>query len=269
MDGFFNLFGFFGSPFGLSLVGTVLAATIVVWDWRVTLAGLFVVQAGVAAAAVQHGAIPGEWAGVMVAVIGLACLILLLSTQHMTQTSSLYQSGTWGLRGLMLLLFFGVWRLSGIELPIPEIHADLAALFFWVALCALLMMGLGENPLMVTTALLLWTIPAQVVVGALVGNPTFVAFIGILQLGLALAGSYLILVEQLPAETTTPVLTDIAFPDQIARAAKRPQPVPPMELPDLPWREWLARGRGWLSRNMPSRSGNAGERPKSPAARRQ
>jgi hypothetical protein len=108
-----------------------------------------------------------------------------------------------------------------------------------------------------------------VVVGALVENPTFIAFIGILQLGLALAGSYLILVEQIPAEATTAVLTDIVFPDQIARAAKTPQPSPPMDLPEPPWREWLAQGRGWLTRNLPSRSSGTSERPKSPAARRQ
>lgn len=269
MDGFFQLFSFFGTPFGLSLTGSVLAAIILLWEWRVTLSGLFVVQLGLAAAAVQHQAVPGELAGVMVAVIGLACLILALSAQQMTVTGSLYQSGTWTQRGLMLLLFFGVWRLSGVTLSLPQIDDELANLFLWVAICAIFIMALGENPLMVTTALLLWTMPAQVLVGALVGNPALIAVIGILQLGLALAGSYLVLVEQIPAETDTPVLTDIVFPEQIARAARRVRPEPPMDLSPLPLGEWWARGRSWVVGNLPSRSSGSDDRPESPAARRQ
>lgn len=270
MDSFFQLFGFFGTPFGLSLTGFVLAVLIIVWEWRVTLGGLFVVQLGIAAASVQHQAIPGELAGVMVAVTGLSCLILALSAQQITHTGSLYQAGSWGLRGLMLILLYGVWKLSGVNLPLPEIDPELTSLFVWVAICAIFIMALGENPLMVTTALLLWTMPAQVLVGALVGNPALVAVIGILQLGLALAGSYLVLVEQIPTETEAPVLSDIVFPDQMPRANRMQHPTPTMDLPSLPISGLFTRGRAWIERNMPSRTPTGtDDGPKSPSARRQ
>ena len=55
MDRFFELLSFFGGPSGPIIIGTITAAMIVVWDWRVALVGLFTVQVGVVSAAVAMG----------------------------------------------------------------------------------------------------------------------------------------------------------------------------------------------------------------------
>jgi hypothetical protein len=76
----------------------------------------------------------------------------------------------------------------------------------------------------------------------LLGIPALIALIGMLELVIALACSYLVLVEQLPVTEAPPILTDIAFPDLTAREA--PAPVAPT--PNL---DWLGdRARGWWRR---------------------
>src|SRR5690606_26002135 len=87
-----------------------------------------------------------------------------------------------------------------------------ADLLVWLALCMLVILGLSDNPLFSTVAMLMWLIAAQVIVAVIVNSPALVALIGILSLLLALAGSYLTLVEQVSADERAPVVTDITFP---------------------------------------------------------
>ncbi len=47
-----------GTPFGLLLTGGAVAVFVLIWDWRVALAGLIFVQMGVAAATVTTAQIP-------------------------------------------------------------------------------------------------------------------------------------------------------------------------------------------------------------------
>jgi hypothetical protein len=215
MDSIFALLGFFGGTIGPVIVGTATALMIVVWDWRLALLGLFCVQIGVVSAAVALGQLPSEWAGVMVVVMGLATLILALSAQRMTRTTTLYQSGTWQLRALLLVLVYIGWELAEVNLPLPVVNPQLADLFVWLAMCMLVILGLSDNPLFSTVALLMWLIPVQVIAAIIVNSPSLVALIGMLTLLLALAGSYLMLVEQVTVEQDAPVVTDITFPGDL------------------------------------------------------
>lgn len=215
MDSVFDLLSFFGGSSGPTIVGIATALMIVVWEWRVALLGLFCVQIGVVSAAVAMNQLPSEWAGVMVVVMGLSCLILALSAQQMTRTATLYQAGTWPLRALMLVLVYVGWVLAEVNFQLPMLNPELADLCVWLALCMLVMLGLSDNPFFSSVALLMWLIPVQLVAAQTVNSPSLVALIGMLSLLIALAGSYLILVEQIPDEESRSVVTDISFPENL------------------------------------------------------
>jgi hypothetical protein len=225
MEQLFDLLIFFGTPFGLGVIGAAAAAIILFWDWRLAVAGLFVAQLGVSTVSVRVEQVPAQWAGVMTIVTGLACLILALSAQQARTPPSARQAGTWILRALALVLVYVAWRALSNEVRIPELVPEVTSLFVWLAICALVMLGLSDNPLFTAVALLLWCVPVQAVVGVLLGAPTIIALIGILELGLALACSYLVLAEQLPVVERPPVLTDITFPEHF------PTYAPPGESP--------------------------------------
>jgi hypothetical protein len=120
------------------------------------------------------------------------------------------------------------------------VNPELADLFVWLALCMLVMLGLSDNPLFATIALLMWLMPVQVITAIIVESPSLVALIGMLSLLLALAGSYLILVEQVSAEESAPVVTDIAFPEEL----RIPSAASFQVEEDEGWLEWVRR-QGW------------------------
>jgi hypothetical protein len=121
---------------------------------------------------------------------------------------------------------------------LPVVGTDVAELFVWLALCALLMLGLGDNPLFTATGLLLWCVPAQALISIILAIPALSALIGIVELLVALACSYLVLVELLPVAATRSVLTDIIFPEQDAvlrmddesPGAAGPRPIQPVRV---------------------------------------
>ncbi|HXF63467.1 MAG TPA: hypothetical protein VNK95_17695 [Caldilineaceae bacterium] len=233
MDGFFDLLTFFSTPFGLTATGLAAAAIILFWEWRLALVGLGVVQVGVATVIVQVEQAPAEWAGVMTAVTGLACLILMLSASQAPAAPSMRQAGTWQLRALALVLVYLGWRAFGHDIRIPGLVSQVTSLFVWLSICVVVILGLSENPLFTAVALLLWCVPVQAVVAVMLGIPALIALIGIVELVVALACSYLVLAEQLPATERQPVLTDIAFPDQLPAYGARPQR--PIEPPSPGW----------------------------------
>jgi hypothetical protein len=240
MQSLFELLSFFGGSNGPLIVGTATALIIVAWEWRIALLGLFAVQVAVVSAAVAMGQLPTDWAGVMVVVMLLACVILAVSAQQMTRTTTLLQAGTWPLRALLLVLIYVGWELAELNLPLPGVNPQLADLFVWLALCTLVMLALSDNPLFATVALLMWLIPVQVVTAVIVNSPALVALIGMLTLLVALAGSYLMLVEQVASEESAPVVTDIAFPDEVGipTASNFPHEA------DEGWLAWLE-GQRW------------------------
>ncbi len=213
MDVIFQPLSLFASTMGLALTGMIAAAIVVVWDWRAALIGLFIVQLSVATVSVLVENVPAQWALIQTAVIGLSCMILALSAYRAQSSPSLYQSGTWLLRAAALVLAFVGWRFIVDRINLPVIHPLEIRLFVWLALCSAIMLGMGDSPLFNAVALLLWCLAVQGFISVLLAIPALVAIIGILEILVALACSYLILAEQLPAVKQAPVLTDMTFPE--------------------------------------------------------
>lgn len=210
----FQSLGFLASPTGMTLIGVLAALIVAVWDWRFALVALVVIQFAVAEISVVVHDMPAEWATIQVAVMVLSAMILGLSAVRTGRISSYQQSGNWLLRVAALVFVYVGWRYVEVDLALPEIHPEVLELFTWLVLCGVIILGLGENPLFVAVALLLWIVPLYSVVAILLSIPSLVAVIGILQLLLALACSYLLLAEQLGRVEEPPVITDIMFPEQ-------------------------------------------------------
>ncbi len=201
------------TPAGLTLTGFVAALSIVLWDWRASLAAAFFVQVAVAAVAVNLLSAPPQWALIQIAVMALACTILGLSAvQSMRHSLSAQQAGSYPLRLMAIVFFTGAWELLGIRPDFLGFGPDVSSAFVWLAVCAALTLGLGVNPFFTAIGLMLWFAPVQAMTAALLGIPALVAMIGILQLLVALACSYLMLAEQAPQALAPATLTDIAFP---------------------------------------------------------
>jgi hypothetical protein len=207
-------FGFLASNSGLAFLGLLVAVMIILWDWRVTVLGLVVVQIGVAAITVNWHGVPAQWGAIQVLVTALSSMVLALSTFRAQRAPSLHQAGTWLMRLMVTLLFYAIWRVAGSAVPLPQIHPGLTQLLVWLALCTILMLGLGESPLHVGAALVMWLLMVQALVTVLLANPILVAMIGAIQLLLVLACSYLIVLERLRKVDVPVVLTDITFPEE-------------------------------------------------------
>jgi hypothetical protein len=119
---------------------------------------------------------------------------------------------------MAVTLLYGAWRLLDITVTLPETDANVAQLYGWLALCAVLILGLSASPLFAGIAVLLWITVVQAFVASVLEIPSLVALVGILELLVALACSYLLIAEGVQAETEPTVLTDIAFPAQTAYA---------------------------------------------------
>jgi len=227
MDSVFTNLTFFATNVGILTIGAFAVAMILFWDWRVSLVGLALVQIGVGAVAVLLQNMDPQWVMVQTLVIVLCSLILALSGRQTASSGSLRQAGNLFFRGMVLVLLYVCWRTFDLEVSIPLVQPSVALLFVWLGVCALLMLSLNDNPLFTGTALLLWTIPAQVVTSILLPHPSLMVILGILQLLLALSCSYLMLVEKYGFIETAMVATDITFP--------LPQlPAPPDDVKLLP-----------------------------------
>lgn len=231
----FQAFGFLSSNFGLLLTGAVTAVIILLWDWRVALAGLVFVQFSAATAGVVLHGMPAQWGFVQTVVVGLVCLMLALSARAQQLRPALRQTGTWVSRGLLLGMFLvGAWFMNA-EINLPRMDPLVMELFIWLVLCGIMLLGLSDHPMYNAIGFLLWLIPVQVVVGVVVPNPTIVAMVGLVILLVGLAVSYLVVAEHVPAEERGLVLTDLAFPQQV-RLDRAPASAPaaPRGLQRLP-----------------------------------
>ena len=212
MDVFFSALDFLATAPGFLLIGAIAAAMILLWDWRASLLGLFVIQLSVATIAVELLQLDARWAAIQTAIMLLCCLILGISGRQTPVGSSWHQSGSMLLRVLVLILLYVCWRLFEFNITIPLIRPDVTVLFMWLGICALLTLSLNDNPLFTGTALLQWCIPAQVVTATLLPIPNLIVLLGVLQLLLALGCSYMVLVEYYGYAETPEVATDITFP---------------------------------------------------------
>lgn len=203
---------FFASGLGLLTTGAIAVSIILFWNWRQAIAGVILVQIGVAVLIVYVHGVAQDWAAVQIFVMALCLLILALSAQQVHPTLRMGWSGAWLLRCITVLLLLASWQVFHLRMTLPLISPQIVQLFLWLGLCTLVVLSLSDTPFFTGIALLLWCIPVQAVIQILMPATMLFVLIDILQIVVALACSYLILTAYAPLLEEQPVVTDLTFP---------------------------------------------------------
>ncbi len=204
----FTQLDFFASGLGILLIGALALLTVLLWEWRLTLVSLFVIQVGVAILAGKVHGLALQWASVQIMVMALALLMLLLSAQQVRPALQQQRPGSWPVRLSAAVLLLISWQFLEVDLALPMIAPRIAQLFFWLALCGLVLLGLSDTPFFTGIALLLWFMPVQAFIEILLPQHRLFVFIGMIELLVTLACSYLMLAQRLPSIRLRPIITD-------------------------------------------------------------
>lgn len=204
----FTQLDFFASGLGIVLIGATALLTILLWEWRLTLIGIMVIQVGVAILVSKVHALALQWASVQLLVTALAVLMLLLSAQQVRPALGQQRPGSWPVRLSAAILLVISWQFLDVDFALPIVAPQIAQLFLWLALCGLVLLGLSDTPFFTGIALLLWFMPIQALIEILLPQYRLFIFIGMLELLVLLACSYLMLAQRLPALRPRPVVTD-------------------------------------------------------------
>ncbi|MCB0117319.1 MAG: hypothetical protein R2873_08575 [Caldilineaceae bacterium] len=195
-------------------IGGVALLLIMLWDWRLFLPGLALIQYGVGQVLVYRYGVPGQWLAIYFWVIVLAALILALSPLQMPIPQSSLRSGNPFFRLLiMVLLGLLVYTLQP-DIPLPVLDEPTTRLLLWLVACAFLVMALTDSALFTAIGLFFWFIPLQSLMAVILPLPALIALIGILQLMVALACAYLTLAEDAQIADLQQPATDVTFPSQ-------------------------------------------------------
>jgi hypothetical protein len=213
IDAFFTAFGtIFATGVGILLLAALTGAIFVLWDWRIALVGAVLVHLGSCSILVLVHGVSGLMIAGQVLAVTLAATILIVAGLLHPNSKSLHQAGYWPLR-LMALVFiiFAWWYLDpGYTLPSfsqPE-----------------------TDPLMGAAAVLLLSMPMYALASVLLPGSGLPVIVGIADILLALACSYLVLLEPASSRGVTRRLA----PSSVA-TAMTPQQRPPREaLPPVP-----------------------------------
>lgn len=208
------LFGasFWSTPVALWSIGVIALLLVILWDWRLFLPGLALIQYGVGQIVSYRYGVPGQWLAVYFWVMVLAALMLALSPIQMRRYQPADRSGNPFFRVLILLLLGVIVYTLQPDLPLPVLDVATARLFLWLVACAFLVLALTDGALFTGIGLLLWFIPLQSLTAMILPLPSLIALWGILQLVVILACSYLALAEnEQIAEQNLPI-TDVTFP---------------------------------------------------------
>lgn len=263
-DWFFQALAFLPSNIGLLLTGAITALLILLWDWRFALISIGFIQLSVATSAVILHAVPAEWGLIQTVIVALVCLMLMLSARAHELQPSIRQTGTGVSRGFLLGMFLaGAWFMD-LQIALPGIDHLVMELFVWLVLCGIMLLGLSDHPLYNGMGLLLWLIPVQAVISVVTPIPVIVAFVGLLILLVGMAVSYLVFVEHMPTEDHGPVLTDLAFPQQlkVERSPEMENATPESTAPaNARWPEWSE----WMGRALPQKTRHQSRRADTPA----
>ena len=216
MSWFFDLFSFFATGGGILATMVLVAAAIVVWDWRAVLPALLLVQISFATLALRVYAVPLAWSTAHVSTMLIACLMLGLSMLQVPFSRSLHQAGNWFLRFLAIGAVLTCWRLVEITISLPQFSAGQISYFTFMAVFAFIILSLSDSPIFTVAGLLLWVVVVQTMLEVLLPYPGVIAIMGAVQLLLALTGSYLILADRVPQRFARRVATDVTFPDDLS-----------------------------------------------------
>lgn len=220
-------FSFFASGLGILTIGAVAIVILLLWEWRLLLIGLCVIQLGVVVLVSKVHQLDLQWAQVQILITILCAAMLFLSARQIRFALAYQRPGSLLVRLMAVTLLLICWRFFDFEVSLPRLAPVLAQLFLWIALCALIMLGLGDAPLSTGVALLLWFIPVQGFIQVLLPEFRLFVLIGMIQLLSALACSYLMLAARQPEMSTAVIPTDVSFP--ITTTVPRIGTVPPTE----------------------------------------
>lgn len=211
--------GFWASQSALYMIGAAAAFAVLLWDWRISLPGLLLVQFGLGQVLVFRYGLPGEWSAVYFLVMAGAVMIIALTPIQLGLLHPLDRAGNLFFRGLLLALLGLVIYSLPINISLPVVDTDTVRLILWLVVCALLFLGLSDEGIYSGTGMLLWLIPFQSYLAILLPLPGLITLIGGLGLLIALACSYLALLEDDRVQTQDRPITDVTFPPPGAKAA--------------------------------------------------
>jgi hypothetical protein len=246
---------FFTTGFGVLTLAALAASIFLLWEWRLALVALILIQTGVAALMVSVHGLPTEWAAVQIMVVLLCALLLALSAQYIRDRQATRPPGPLLLRLMVLVLLLASWRVFDLQLSIPLLNPPVTRLFLWLGLCALTTLALSDSPFFTGVALLVWCVPIQAIVELLVPGHNLFVVIGMVEIVVTLACSYLLLVDLTPEPKPAPVITDSTF-------MERAPVLPALPAPDRP----LLPDHGPVARPQPPRQ--SGPTPDAPAVAR-
>lgn len=228
-------FNFFASGLGILIIGALAVAMLLFWEWRLLLIGLCLIQLGVVVLLTKVHQVDQQWAQMQILITILCAAMLLLSARQIRFVLPYQRPGSLLVRLMAVTLLLICWRFFDFEVTLPVLAPVLAQLFLWIALCALIMLGLGDAPLSTGVALLLWFIPVQGFIQVLLPEFRLFVLIGIIQILSALACSYLMLAARRPEMSTVVIPTDVNFPTTglFPRALPAPPPERPPQSPRL------------------------------------
>lgn len=222
----FTQLDFFASGLGILLIGATALLTILLWEWRLTLIGIMVIQVGVAILVSKVHALTLQWASVQLLVTALAVLMLLLSAQQVRPALGQQRPGSWPVRLSAAILLVISWQFLDVDFALPIVAPQIAQLFLWLALCGLVLLGLSDTPFFTGIALLLWFMPIQALIEILLPQYRLFIFIGMLELLVLLACSYLMLAQRLPLLRPRPAVTDSTAREGISALPRLASPTP-------------------------------------------
>lgn len=189
---------FFATGQGVLTLGLLAALIVLLWDWRVALLALVLIQVGVATLLVQVEGASGQIMFVQSLVMALCAVMIAIAGVQVHLRRSGRQSGGWLFRLLVLaLLGIALYSLD-LSVVLPEVSPAITRIFGWIALIALIMLSLGDNPVFTITALLIWCVLGQSMAALYASASEVMVAIGVMELILGLTASYLLLAERLP-----------------------------------------------------------------------
>ena len=204
IDTFFTAFGnIFATGAGILLLAVLTGAIFVLWDWRIALAGVVLVHLGSSSVLVLvHGAPGIIAAGQLLAIVVSAAMLAIAGFLHPHPTS-LRQAGNWPLRLVALTFIVGAWWYLDPGYTLPSFSQAETDFLLWTAMCALALWSFSGSPLLGGVGVLLWSVPMYSLAAVLLPGSGLPAIIGMTDIVLALACSYLVLLEPASSRDVT------------------------------------------------------------------
>lgn len=206
IDALFNALGaIFASGAGVLLLAVLAGTIVIAWRPSISLIGVVLIHAGIASVLVHIHSVPGVVAGGQVAAVLLSAAMLAIASRLQPHPVSAQQAGNRPLRSLALAFILGAWWFLDPGYTLPFFSQPETELLIWTALCALVLWSFSNSPLQGGVAVLLWSTLLYALAAVLLPGSGLAAVVGIADLLVVLACSYLVLLEpQQPGAVSRP-----------------------------------------------------------------